>query len=190
VQRLRSKLTYSNVMVTVLALVVLGGGTAYAANELGKESVGSKQLAKEAVTPSKLSKSSRKALAGARGATGATGATGPQGIPGIQGTPGQPGAAGSARAYATISATAVVTDSKNITQADVVHAGGSLLCISGLSFEPKNAVASSIFGESQNLITSVSLDNFGACPTGTQVAIATYIPGGGPEAGAVSVLIT
>ena len=48
--RIRSSLTYSNVMVTVLALVVLGGGTAYAAAHLGKESVGARQLKKGAVT--------------------------------------------------------------------------------------------------------------------------------------------
>ena len=57
-KRLRGKLTYSNVMVTVLAFVVLAGGTAYAATEmLPKNSVGTKQLAKEAVTPGQAQQS-------------------------------------------------------------------------------------------------------------------------------------
>ena len=46
--RVRGKLTYSNVMVTILAFVVLGGG-AYAANQLPKNSVGSPQIKKNAV---------------------------------------------------------------------------------------------------------------------------------------------
>jgi hypothetical protein len=88
-KRLRGKLTYSNVLVTVLAVLVIGGGTAYAATEmLPKGSVGTKQIKKEAVTPSKLSKASKAALTGppgAKGATGATGATGPKGDKGDRG---------------------------------------------------------------------------------------------------------
>jgi hypothetical protein len=89
-KRLRSKLTYSNVMVTILAIIVLGSGTAYAASQLEKESVGTSQLKKGAVTPSKLSKASKKTLtgpAGPKGATGATGAAGPQGVKGETGAP-------------------------------------------------------------------------------------------------------
>lgn len=37
-------------MVTILAFVVLGGGVAYAAGQLGKKSVGTKQLRISAVT--------------------------------------------------------------------------------------------------------------------------------------------
>ena len=50
------KLTYSNVMVTILAFVVLAGGTAYAASHLGKNSVGTKQLRRNAVTAAKIKK--------------------------------------------------------------------------------------------------------------------------------------
>ena len=53
-QRLRSRLTYANVMVTILAFVVLAGGTAFAAGKLGKNTVGSKQLKKNAVTAAKI----------------------------------------------------------------------------------------------------------------------------------------
>jgi hypothetical protein len=50
------KLTYSNVMVTILAFVVLAGGTAFAASHLGKNSVGTKQLKRNAVTAAKIKK--------------------------------------------------------------------------------------------------------------------------------------
>jgi hypothetical protein len=50
---LRPKLTYSNVMVTVLAFIVLGGG-AYAATRLARNSVGTKQLKPNAVTGAKV----------------------------------------------------------------------------------------------------------------------------------------
>ena len=91
-KRLRGKLTYSNVMVTVLAFVVLAGGTAYAATEmLPKNSVGTKQLTKEAVTPAKLSKASKATLAGAKGATGAQGPKGDTGPKGEKGDRGESG---------------------------------------------------------------------------------------------------
>jgi hypothetical protein len=83
--RIRGRLTYSNVMVTVLAVLVLGSGTAYAASHLGKETVGARQLKKGAVTPAKLSKATTAALVGAKGATGPQGAQGSQGVQGPSG---------------------------------------------------------------------------------------------------------
>jgi hypothetical protein len=90
-------LTYSNVISTLCLVLLLGGGTAYAASHLGKGSVGSNQLKKGAVTPAKLSKASKSALTGSRGATGPQGPQGAKGEPGEKGTPGDPGA------YATVS---------------------------------------------------------------------------------------
>jgi hypothetical protein len=52
-KRLRGKLTYANVMVTLLTFVVLGGG-AYAATKLPASSVGTKQLKNGAVTAAKI----------------------------------------------------------------------------------------------------------------------------------------
>jgi hypothetical protein len=92
--RIRGKLSYSNVVSTLCLVLLLGGGTAYAASTLGKESVGAKQLAKGAVTPSKLSKAAKSGMTGPKGATGATGAAGAQGPQGAQGIPGQPGGPG------------------------------------------------------------------------------------------------
>jgi hypothetical protein len=99
-KRISGNLTYANVMVTVLTILVVGGGSAYAATRLGKESVGTAQLKKEAVTPAKLSKAAKATLTGASGQTGPVGPsgaqgskgdTGPEGPEGRQGRTGEPG---------------------------------------------------------------------------------------------------
>jgi len=95
--RVRSKLTYSNVISTLCLVLLLGGGTAYAASRLGKGSVGTRQLKREAVTPAKLSKKAKATLTGPAGPAGSPGAQGPagtrgeQGIQGIKGIQGPPG---------------------------------------------------------------------------------------------------
>ena len=71
-------------MVTILAFVVLGGATAFAASKLAKNSVGTKQLKNGAVTRAKLADG----LNGERGPEGKQGPVGPQGNPGAAGTPG------------------------------------------------------------------------------------------------------
>lgn len=86
--RIRGRLTYSNVVSTLCLVLLVGGGTAYAASEmLPKGSVGTRQLQKEAVTPSKLSKKAKAGLVGPAGPTGAVGPQGPQGPQGNQGDP-------------------------------------------------------------------------------------------------------
>ena len=78
--RIRGKLTYANVMVTILAFIVLAGGSAFAATQmLPKNSVGPKQLRKGAVTTTKIAKSTRQALVGSTGARGPAGPSGPAG---------------------------------------------------------------------------------------------------------------
>ena len=93
-KRLRDHLTYANVMATIAVFLVLAGGTAFAASQLGKESVGTKQLKNEAVTPAKLSKASKAALIGPQGVAGATGSPGAAGAQGPTGETGAPGATG------------------------------------------------------------------------------------------------
>lgn len=95
-KKFRGKLTYANVISTIALFLVLGGGTAFAAKEalMPKDSVGTKQLKKGAVTPGKLSAKTKKALAGPAGPTGPggpKGERGPQGPEGPQGTPGRTG---------------------------------------------------------------------------------------------------
>lgn len=92
-KRLRSRLTYANVIATLALFLALGGGAAYAAS-LGKNSVGSKQLKPGAVTGVKVKDGSLLAgdfVAGQlpQGERGPAGERGPQGLPG---TPGAPGA--------------------------------------------------------------------------------------------------
>jgi len=53
---LRSRLSYANVVATLALILVVGGGTVYAASQLGKNSVKSKQIAKGAVKTSDLAK--------------------------------------------------------------------------------------------------------------------------------------
>jgi hypothetical protein len=81
---MRKHLTFANVMVVLLAFVVLGGG-AYAAIKLPKNSVGTKQLKKGAVTKAKIKKSTLREL------QGAIGPTGPQGSAGTGASGGSPG---------------------------------------------------------------------------------------------------
>jgi hypothetical protein len=114
-KRLSAKLTYSNVISTLCLVLLLGGGTAYAASQLGKNSVGSKQLKKEAVTPAKLSKASKATLSGPPG---------PKGDPGLKGDPGAPGAPGAALGYAHL------VDG----QLDAAHSKGVVAISEGINF--------------------------------------------------------
>jgi hypothetical protein len=88
---LRRRLTYANVMSSIAVFLVLAGGTAFAASQLGKESVGTKQLKKEAVSLAKINAAAKKSLKGAAGPAGAKGATGPQGAKGDKGDKGDTG---------------------------------------------------------------------------------------------------
>jgi hypothetical protein len=87
----------SNV-VAYCALFVALGGTSYAAVKLPAGSVGTKQLAKNSVTSSKVKNGSLLASDFASGQllAGANGAHGPQGIAGVKGAQGSQGPAGSA----------------------------------------------------------------------------------------------
>jgi hypothetical protein len=88
------KLSYANVTSTLCLVLLVGGGTAFAASQLGKESVGTKQLKKEAVTPAKLSSASKKALTGPAGLVGPRGPAGPVGLTGPAGPAGPQGPKG------------------------------------------------------------------------------------------------
>jgi hypothetical protein len=52
----RKRLTYANVMSSIAVFLVLGGGAAFAATHLAKNSVGSAQLKRNAVTGAKIQK--------------------------------------------------------------------------------------------------------------------------------------
>jgi hypothetical protein len=100
--RLRAKLTYANVVATVALFLALAGGTAYAASHLGRNSVGTAQLKKGAVTGAKVRPGSLRAAdfaagqipAGPAGPQGTAGARGPEGRQGPKGDAGEPGPPG------------------------------------------------------------------------------------------------
>lgn len=78
-QNIRANLTFSNVVSLLCLFLLVGGGAAYAASNLGKNSVGTKQLKNGSITPAKLNKSAKKSLKGATGAQGAAGVQGKEG---------------------------------------------------------------------------------------------------------------
>jgi hypothetical protein len=92
---LRSRLSYANVMATVAVFIALGGAS-YAAVKLPKNSVGTKQIKKNAVIGSKVKRGSLSAGDLSRSArVSLRGQTGPQGPQGAKGDPGPAtGAAG------------------------------------------------------------------------------------------------
>ena len=73
--KLRGRLSFANVM-SVIAVFIALGGTGYAALKLPKNSVGARQLKKNAVTPPKVAPAT---VARFRGATGPVGPAGPSG---------------------------------------------------------------------------------------------------------------
>ncbi len=90
---LRRHLTYANVAAT-LALFLALGGAAYAATQLPRNSVGTAQLKREAVTAGKIAKKTRNQLRGTAGPQGPQGKTGKQGPKGATGARGAQGARG------------------------------------------------------------------------------------------------
>lgn len=166
---IRKRLTYANVISTICLFLLLGGGAAYAATHLPKNSVGSKQLKKGAVTPAKLSTAAKSALTGPQGPKGAQG---PKGETGAAGTKGETGAAGTALAYAKIESNGTVNGSlsKGITSANVTNPSTGHYCINGLSFVPHNVVATSQF---LGVGANVFLGDFPGC-SGANVSIETW----------------
>lgn len=83
-------------VVALVALFVALAGGAYAATRLPKESVGTAQLKKKAVTPAKLSPAAKRTLSkrGPKGATGPQGPVGPRGETGSRGDTGPKGDTG------------------------------------------------------------------------------------------------
>ncbi len=100
-KRLRSQVTYANVVSTLCLILLVGGGTAFAASQLERESVGTGALKKEAVTPSKLSKRAKSALVGPTGPRGASGSPGATGASGERGETGAPATSLTAHVSAT-----------------------------------------------------------------------------------------
>jgi hypothetical protein len=189
--RIRGKLTYANVISTLCLVLLLGGGSAYAASQIGKESVGASQLKKGAVTPAKLSNASKATLTGPtgpRGASGATGAPGPQGAKGDPGTPGAPGstgAAGSAVAYARIEANGTLDAAHSRNIASVSHpAVTGLYCITPSVAVSNVVVSTPHVGPEPGMLPQADIVANGDTPNGncgTPVYVTMSNSAGTPE---------
>ncbi|MBS1877874.1 MAG: hypothetical protein JST31_00020 [Actinobacteria bacterium] len=143
--RFRPRLTYANVVSTLALVLVVGGGSAFAASQFAKESIGTRALKKEAVTPAKLSQKAKATL------TGPVGPAGPAGAP---------GAPGSARAYgetANEAGTLIAARSKNAT---VRHAATGIYCITP---------AAGINPTTASLLVSADFANSGTSKTIAQI---------------------
>lgn len=163
---IRSKLTYSNVVATLCLIVVMGGGTAYAASQLEKESVGTKQLKKEAVTPTKLSKAAKAALTGPEGPKGATGSAGPQGP---KGETGQAGAAGSARAWAKVSSSGEIEQGVGFASVEQFSTGVYCAHLESSFVRGKYTALATVHGGSGDRL-SIS-DYPGGCGSGPTIQV-------------------
>ena len=169
-RRLTSPLTHANVMATVAVFIALGGAS-YAAVRLPKNSVGAKQIKKEAVTPAKLSVASRAALMGPIGPGGATGPQGPEGEKGDRGETGARGEPGEAGARGEVGETGEPGPSTGV-------AGGAL---EGHYPDPTIAaqtrgVASagaSVLGNTTPLVTNW-FNRFGGAPSITRLGVGFY----------------
>ena len=167
-KRLRSKLTYSNVISTLCLFLLLGGGTAIAASQLGKETIGSRALKKESIGPGKLTKAAKAALEGPAGKAGPAGPAGPQG------PKGDTGAAGTALAFARVTENGVLdaAHSKGIVQANVTRTAAGSYCFDNLPFVPKSVVATPQFFEPKPVTIAVMIgDEYEECPIGTDVSV-------------------
>jgi hypothetical protein len=174
--RIRSKLTYSNVISTLCLILLLGGGSAYAASQLEKESVGTKQLAKEAVSLAKIKKGAKESLKGQTGPAGQQGpqgATGPQGPKGEKGAKGDTGEPGSALAFAQISgANGAVTNSKNISTANVsIGTENGIICLHGLPFSWSVVSAIRQGTTADPGVVNWTMGEGPGCPAGTEVTL-------------------
>jgi hypothetical protein len=129
--RLLGKLTYANVISTFCLFLLIGGGTAFAATQLGKNSVGTQQIKKAAVTPAKLSASTKKTLTGPQGPTGSKGSSGPKGATGAKGDEGDKGERGergepgqpTTKLWAVVSAGQEVIRAKNASSIEAIAPG-------------------------------------------------------------------
>jgi hypothetical protein len=130
-KRLRSKLTYSNVISTFCLFLLVGGGTAVAAGSFAKESLPPKAIKKESIGPGKLTPAAKAALVGPAGPKGATGSAGPAG---------PQGPAGSARAYGSTINGDGGLDPARSKNATVRKAATGTYCITpGAGIDPASA---------------------------------------------------
>jgi hypothetical protein len=173
-------------VVACTALLFALTGAGYAAGMLGPNTVGTKQLKKNAVISSKVKNRSLLAVdfkAGQlpRGPKGDKGDPGAPGAPGAKGDKGDPGAPGTALAFARILGNGTVDDanSKGVATANVNRIAVGAYCISGLPFVPKSPVGTLESPIAGDLILRTGIGvGPSSCPAGTQVRVFIGAVGG------------
>jgi len=168
-------------LVAYIALFCALGGTSYAATQLPPNSVGNRQLQKNAVTASKVKAGSLLARDFKHGQLprGAAGSQGPQGAPGLQGAPGSPG---TARAYALVNSDGTFVSGVPHPGFTAVSSSGSagffcLTAVAGITPAQYPAVASANYYNSPDLYVSAAYrdrsDGTGVC-SGNEYEVVTY----------------
>jgi hypothetical protein len=132
---LRGRLSYANVMATIAVFIALGG-SALAATQLGKNTVGARQIKNHSISLAKLTSGARTSLRGPAGPAGATGAQGPVGAAGASGPPGP---AGSAKAWGQVSAAGKLLQGSEGVAA--LRQSTGRYCVDTAPLTPSNAVA-------------------------------------------------
>jgi hypothetical protein len=166
-KNLRANFTYANVISTVALFLVLAGGTAFAADQLAKNSIGAKQLKPGAVTaakikagavtPSALSAPAKSSLTGPQGPQGPQGAAGPKGDSGPKGDP------GSAKAWAEVDFNGTVLRSSDGIVAKKLTTIKGYYCISAGKLTPDNSIP----------LASLNYSDAETSPGDTVVVVAT-----------------
>jgi len=158
------QLKHPATVIAALALFVALGGGAWASGLISGANIRNHSIA-----ATKLTRHAVKALHGRRGARGPAG---PQGAAGAQGP------AGSALAFVHINpdGTLDAAHSSGVAAANFKHNGAGEYCFSGLSFTPKNVVATidaASGATSTGAVAHVALGTASTCPSGSQVAVTT-----------------
>jgi hypothetical protein len=195
---MRPKLTYSNVVCTLCLFLLLGGGAAYAAGHLGKNTVGSKQLKTNsvtsakikngAVTGAKINLSSLGSVPNADHATRADTATNAANATTAANATNATNAANAQPvAFAHVSEEGVLdsSNSKNVAvKRNETLGGGSTYCFSGLPFTPKGGQATlDEFESARNAGAQFARGTVPGCPTDTQAFVYTWEGGIDQKAG-------
>lgn len=164
-----------SMIVALVALSVALGGTGYAAIKLPSNSVGTKQLKRNAVTGSKVRDHSLLVKDFASGQI-PKGPAGSPGQAGVQGAKGDQGVAGSALAFAHVNSdgTLDAARSKNVDATSKSPALG-YYCIH-TTVTVKHAVATLDFDNGE---VSVGFsDSFTSCPANTTAVVRTFTSAG------------
>lgn len=182
-EELRRRLNYANVTATIALFVALGG-SAYAATQLPKNSVGPKQLKTNAVTTAKVKNG---AITGAKIKLSTLGTVPSANTAGSAGSAGTAGKAANAdalgglppsafapstvvRSATVVGGALVAAESSGITGKNLLQTGEGIYCFMGLDPAPRTAVASVDITAEQGSTVATAIEADPEC----QVKVFTY----------------